>query len=257
MKARALKIRDDFSLSKCDPNEHGDWNERRAEKRLSALQKEMRDLQTKLFASQSKALLVILQGIDASGKDGTIKAVMSGINPLGCQVTAFKEPAGAETKHDYLWRIHNALPPKGFIGIFNRSQYEEILVPAVHESIDRSAIEKRYRQINQFERMLTEEGTTVIKFFLHISKKEQLQRLEMRLADPQKNWKYSKNDLVERKHWAAYMKEYERILQQCSTKWARWRLVPADHKWYRNLVVAEEIVRVLQSMNLKYPVIDK
>ncbi len=211
------------------------------------------DLQYRLAAENKRALLVILQGMDAAGKDGTIRHVMSGLNPQGCRVTSFKVPAGAETGHDFLWRIHRAVPAFGEIGIFNRSQYEDVLVARVHNLVPKPVWSCRYEQINAFEKMLSENGTTILKFFLHISPGEQKKRLEARVDDPSKNWKITPADVGERKYWGDYMQAYEDAIRKCGTEWAPWFVIPADKKWFRNLAVSEIIAEALEQMNPKTP----
>jgi PPK2 family polyphosphate:nucleotide phosphotransferase len=191
--------------------------------------------------------------MDASGKDGTVKHVMTGLNPRTCTVVSFKAPAGEELEHDYLWRIERVLPRKGYMGVFNRSQYEDVLAARVHKLVPREVWKERYDQINRFEQLKTELGISILKFFLHVSKDEQKQRLEERLASPQKNWKFSLADLKERELWDEYQEAYEDALGKCSTKPAPWYIIPADHKWYRNWMVARTIVEKLESMNPKYP----
>lgn len=213
----------------------------------------LRELQHLLYADKRYALLIVLQGLDASGKDGTIRHVMSGVNPQGCQVTSFKAPTDEELAHDFLWRIHQATPDRGKIGIFNRSQYEDVLVVRVHQLVGEQTWRKRYRQINDFERMLTENGVTILKFFLHISKGEQRKRFEARIRDSSRNWKLSLPDFEERQHWDDYVDAYEDALRKCSTDHAPWYVVPSDNKWFRNYVVAELIVSALNRMKLRYP----
>jgi PPK2 family polyphosphate:nucleotide phosphotransferase len=215
--------------------------------------KELAKLQNLLYAENRRSLLIILQGMDTSGKDGTIKHVMSGLSPLGVQVKAFKAPTEEELAHDFLWRVHQAVPRHGFIGIFNRSHYEDVLVVRVHDLVPRKVWRARYCQINDFEHMLVKNGVLILKFFLHISKAEQKRRLEERLSDPTRYWKFSLPDLEERGYWSAYRKAYEAALSECSTEHAPWHIVPADHKWYRNLVVAETIVQTLRDLDMKYP----
>jgi PPK2 family polyphosphate:nucleotide phosphotransferase len=178
---------------------------------------------------------------------------MSGLNPLGVQVHAFKEPSKEELAHDFLWRVHQKTPPRGVIGIFNRSHYEDVVVVRVHDLVPRKVWESRYDQINAFEKILVQNGTILLKFFLHISKGEQKKRLEERLSDPTRHWKLSREDVEERKLWGDYRKAYQAVLSLCSTKWAPWRIVPANHKWYRNLVVAQTMVETLRSLDMKYP----
>jgi PPK2 family polyphosphate:nucleotide phosphotransferase len=210
-------------------------------------------LQEILYAQAKYALLVILQGPDTSGKDGTIRRVFSLINPLGAVATSFKKPTPHELAHDFLWRIHKAVPAAGMIGIFNRSHYEDVLVPRVHGLVPADRIEARYRQITAFEQHLVENDVIILKFYLRISNKEQKSRLEARLKDPTKRWKFSADDLAERKHWDDYISAYETALQRCSTKWAPWFIVPADRKWYRDAVVARIVRATLEAMGLTYP----
>jgi PPK2 family polyphosphate:nucleotide phosphotransferase len=223
------------------------------EKPLAEQLKELAKLQNLLYAENRRSVLIILQGMDTSGKDGTIKHVMAGLSPLGVHVKAFKAPTGEELAHDFLWRVHQAVPRHGYIGIFNRSHYEDVLVARVHDLVPRKVWKARYRQINNFEQMLTKNGVVILKFFLHISKAEQKRRLEDRLHDPTRYWKFSLDDVKEREHWSAYRKAYEAALTKCSTEGAPWHIVPADHKWYRNLVVAETIVTALRDLDMKYP----
>src|SRR5437899_12387049 len=199
-------------------------------------------LQDVLYAERRHAVLVVLQGMDTSGKDGTVKHVMSGVNPSGCEVVPFKVPTDEEAAHDFLWRAHRAAPRRGHITIFNRSHYEDVLVTRVHRTVPRSVLKPRYHQINAFERILSENGTLILKFFLHISKAEQRRRLRERLEDPHKNWKFSEGDLKERALWTDYVAAYEKLLSRCSTDCAPWYVIPADHKWYRNLAVASVLV---------------
>jgi PPK2 family polyphosphate:nucleotide phosphotransferase len=213
----------------------------------------LEELQERLYAEHLRALLIVLQGVDASGKDGTIKHVMRGLNPQACSVVSFKVPAGEELDHDFLWRIERAMPRKGYIGVFNRSQYEDVLAARVHELVPEEVWKKRYDQINRFEKLKSELGITILKFFLHISKDEQRKRLEERLASPRKNWKFSLADVKERELWNEYQRAYKDVLTKCSTKWASWYIIPADHKWYRNWMVARTVVEKLESMNPKYP----
>jgi len=210
-------------------------------------------LQYLLYAEGKRSVLVVLQGIDAGGKDGTIRNVMSRMNPQGVHVTAFKVPEGAEKRHDYLWRVHNAVPGHGEIGIFNRSHYEDVLVVRVHNLVPKTVWKKRYQQINDFEQMLADSGTTIIKFFLLISKDEQKRRFEERLEDKTKNWKFSPGDVEERKYWDDYMAAFEDAIGKCSKPWAPWYVIPADRKWYRNLAVSEILVKTMENMKLAYP----
>jgi len=229
------------------------FGKRRDDKALEKTLNRLRELQHLLYADKRYALLIVLQGLDASGKDGTIRNVMSGVNPQGCEVTSFKAPSVEELAHDFLWRIHKAVPNLGNIGIFNRSHYEDVLIVRVHELVPREVWQKRFRQINDFEQMLTENGVAILKFFLHISRQEQRNRFEARIRDSSRNWKLSLPDFEERQHWSNYTEAYEEVLHKCSTTRAPWYVVPADHKWFRNYVVAELIVRALNRMRLKYP----
>lgn len=222
-------------------------------KPLKKLHKQMLKLQELLYAESQRALLIILQGMDTCGKDGTIRKVMAGINVQGCDVVNFKVPSADEISRDFLWRAHKAVPQKGKIGIFNRSHYEDVLVVRVHDLVPKSVWKQRYQQINDFEKMLVENGTVVLKFFLHISKDEQKDRLESRINDPTKHWKITEADLRERSYWDDYMQAYEAVLQKCSTEWAPWHIIPANKKWYRNLVITERIVETLEGLEMKFP----
>jgi PPK2 family polyphosphate:nucleotide phosphotransferase len=226
---------------------------RRNDKDLEKTLGRLTELQHMLYADQRYTLLIVLQGRDAAGKDGTIRKVMSGVNPQGCEVTSFKQPTTDELAHDYLWRVHRAVPRRGNIGIFNRSHYEDVLIARVHRLVPDAVWRKRYREINEFERMLHENGVTILKFFLHISKDEQKQRFEARMQDPTRNWKLSLPDFEERQHWDAYTEAYEDALRRCSSAWAPWYVIPADHKWFRNQLIAKLTVSALDSMKLKYP----
>lgn len=211
------------------------------------------ELQYTLYAEGRRSVLMVLQGMDTAGKDGTIRHVMSGTSPQSCKVTSFKVPTSYERAHDFLWRIHNAVPEKGNIGIFNRSHYEDVLVVRVHKLVPKKVWEARYDEINRFEKYLTENGTTVIKFFLHISKDEQKKRIEERIANPAKHWKLSEADLQERQYWDDYIEAYEDAIRKCNTKYAPWYIIPANHKWFRNLAVSKILVETLQDMDPKYP----
>lgn len=211
------------------------------------------ELQYLLYAENKRALLIVLQAMDTGGKDGTIRHVMSGLNPAGCRVKSFKVPTQEELDHDYLWRIHEAVPPKGEFGIFNRSHYEDVIVVRVHKLVPRSVWEKRYDEINAFERHLVENNVTVLKFFLHISKAEQKKRIEARIEDPERCWKLTPSDFEERKHWNEYQLAYDDALTRCSTKWAPWFIIPADKKWFRNLAVSQIMRETLEAMKMKFP----
>jgi PPK2 family polyphosphate:nucleotide phosphotransferase len=228
-------------------------DKKEAEKAIKKDIERLDELQERLYAEHNRSLLIILQGMDASGKDGTVKHVMTGLNPRTCTVVSFKVPAGEELNHDFLWRIERAMPQKGYMGVFNRSQYEDVLAARIHKLVPREVWKERYDQINRFEELKTELGISMLKFFLHISKDEQKKRLEDRLASPRKNWKFSQADLKERELWDDYQDAYEDALSKCSTKWAPWYIIPADYKWYRNWMVARTIVEKLESMDPKYP----
>jgi PPK2 family polyphosphate:nucleotide phosphotransferase len=249
-----------------DPGEKLGLDRENATRQLEAGVKQLAELQDKLYAQDTRSVLVIFQAMDAAGKDGTIKHVMSGLNPQGCQVFSFKAPSSEELDHDYLWRCSKALPERGRIGIFNRSYYEEVLVVRVHPEIlarqrlpehlkGKDIWKRRYQEINNFERYLTDNGTTILKFFLNISKAEQKRRFLARIAEPEKNWKFSAADALERAHWDAYMKAYEDCLRHTSTKWAPWYVIPADFKPATRLAVAFVITETLREMGLHYPIV--
>jgi PPK2 family polyphosphate:nucleotide phosphotransferase len=241
-------------LSKYDANDTLGWE--KGHKTKAALEKTVErldKLQYLLYAEHKHALLIVLQGLDAAGKDGTIRHVMAGINPQGCVVTPFKKPTPEEMSHDYLWRIHKAVPTIGDIGIFNRSHYEDVLVVRVHDLVPKGVWSKRYDQINSFEQMLTENNVRVLKFFLHISKDEQKERFQARIDDKDRRWKISDADFAERKFWDNYTKAYEDALSRCSTSAAPWYVIPSNKKWFRNLAVSHCIVEALEDMKMKFP----
>lgn len=240
-------------LKDYDPEDTGGLAKEEALEEFSKLHEDMNRLQEMLYAQGKHSLLVVLQGMDTSGKDGTIKHVFDYVNPIGVRIASFKAPTPQELSYDFLWRIHQQVPPKGYIGIFNRSHYEDVLVVRVNELVPKSIWQQRYDQINAFERLLAETGTTILKFYLHISKDEQKRRLEARLADPEKQWKFSTGDLPVREKWADYMDAYEDALTRCNTEHARWHIVPANVKWYRNLVISRTIVHTLKKMDLQFP----
>jgi PPK2 family polyphosphate:nucleotide phosphotransferase len=245
--ARKLKLEDwstDYDVDRKKEN---------VERELARLSSQMSELQYKLFAGKSQSLLIILQGVDASGKDGTIRHVMGALNPQSCYVKSFKAPTPEDMSHDYLWRVHMAIPQKGQIAIFNRSHYEDIIEVCVHNLVPKNEILSRYRQINDFERYLSENHVAILKFFLHISKGEQKKRLQERIEDPTKHWKISESDLRDRKYWDKYMESYEEAMSRCSTSWAPWYVIPANLKWFRNWAVAKIIVNKLDRMKLKFP----
>jgi PPK2 family polyphosphate:nucleotide phosphotransferase len=242
-----------IKLSHIDPSDTHGIDKEDAFEHLEKNLARLRVLQYLLYAEGRRSLLVVLQGIDAGGKDGTIQHVMSGLNPQGVRVTSFKVPEGAEKRHDYLWRVHHAAPEFGQIGIFNRSHYEDVLVVRVHDMVPKPVWSRRYEQINDFERMLSDNGTRVIKFLLYIDKDEQAKRFRERIEDKSKNWKFSPADLEERGYWDQYIDAYEDMLRQCSTKDAPWYVIPANRKWFRNLAVSQILREELEGMSLKYP----
>jgi PPK2 family polyphosphate:nucleotide phosphotransferase len=220
---------------------------------LEEIRRDLIDMQEVLYAQSKHAVLVVLQAMDTGGKDSTIRRVFGPLNPQGVRVTSFKAPTKEELAHDYLWRVHRNTPRKGIIGVFNRSHYEDVLVVRVHKLASRKEIDARYEQINAFEKHLVENGTTILKFFLHISKDEQKERLQSRLDRPDKHWKFNKADLEERKLWPKYMKAAEKMLSECSTRHAPWYIIPADRKWYRNLAIARILRHTMRRLKLRYP----
>jgi PPK2 family polyphosphate:nucleotide phosphotransferase len=243
----------EVDLRHFDPSETYGRERKPAEPELAEGLVRLGELQDRLWAEARHAVLVILQGIDAAGKDGTIRHVMSAFNPMGCPVTSFKVPTDDERGHDYLWRVHRRTPAKGEIGIFNRSHYEDVLVVRVHELVPRETWSRRYDQINAWERTLVEEGTTIVKFFLAIDQDEQRERLRDRVDDPAKRWKFRRADLDERALWDTYRRAFEEALGRCSTEWAPWYLVPSNRKWFRNLAVADILADVIDDLAPAYP----
>ncbi|NOX61483.1 MAG: polyphosphate kinase 2 family protein [Chloroflexi bacterium] len=241
-------------LSARDPDETGPFEKKKkARKELERLRTKLIALQDRFYAWNERSLLIVLQAMDTGGKDGTIKHVMRGVNPQGVQVTSFKAPTQEELAHDYLWRVHKAAPRRGRIGIFNRSHYEDVLVVRVHNLVSESVWSKRYDHINDFERLLADSGTVILKFYLHISREEQARRLQARLDNPDKRWKFSKGDLKERRLWDDYMAAYEDALSRCSTEHAPWYVIPSNRKWYRNLAIMSILVNALEDLNPVYP----
>lgn len=258
----------EHSVSDFDPAYTADLSKQNAKSQLTKDIEKLSELQSMLYAQDRYSILIIFQAMDAAGKDGTIKHVMSGINPQGCQVFSFKQPSAEELDHDYLWRINRCLPERGRIGIFNRSHYEDVLIPKVHpeiilsnklpgvetvEEIDPDFWKRRYRQINEFERYLTENGTVILKFFLNVSKEEQKKRFIERLEDKSKNWKFSSSDIKERQFWDKYMKAYGEVLTETSTELAPWYVIPADNKWFMRFAVGQIICERMKNLNLYYP----
>ena len=245
-------------LNKMDPDDTGDCKKTdkgkdKAKAITAELTGRLGELQERLYANGEQSMLLVLQGMDTSGKDGTIKSVMSGVNPQGCKVASFKAPSSTELARDFLWRVHREAPPKGHIGIFNRSHYEDVLITRVNGWVTDKVVKQRFNQIREFEELLYENGTTILKFFLHISKEEQKERLEERIHDPEKRWKFNEGDLEERKLWKDYRRAFEDMLRATSTVHAPWYVVPANRKWYRNLAVASTIVEAMTDLNLKRP----
>lgn len=241
-------------LSKVDASgTFGHGKKEAAVEEVSANQSRIAELSEMLYADNRSALLLVFQGMDTSGKDGTIRHVLSGIDPAGCVVTSFKAPTQEELDHDYLWRIHAAVPRKGEIGVFNRSHYEDVGVVRVKGLVPEKVWRARYAEINAFERLLSDSGTVILKFFLHISKGEQRERLLERVNDPKKNWKMNLADLGERERWDGYMEAYSEALTECSTNHAPWYLIPSDKRWFRNLAVSRVVVETLEAMPLRYP----
>jgi PPK2 family polyphosphate:nucleotide phosphotransferase len=224
-----------------------------AEIEFKALRDEFVELQRRLYAENKQKLLIVLQANDAGGKDSTIRKVTRGVNPQGVRVASFKAPSKEELDHDFLWRIHKAVPATGMIGIFNRSHYEDVLVVRVHDMVPENVWRPRYDHINNFEKLLSDSGTTILKFYLHISKEEQKERFQSRLDDPSKHWKFSMEDLEKRKFWDDYIAAFQDMLNRCSTAYAPWYVIPADQKWYRNLSITRVIVQTLQEMDPQYP----
>jgi PPK2 family polyphosphate:nucleotide phosphotransferase len=243
-----------FRLQDFDPR----YDDETSDKQSSAAEiednaREMADLAYRLFAENRRALLLVLQGMDTSGKDGTIRTVMRGMNPQSCQVVPFKQPSDEELDHDFIWRVHRAVPRRGNIGIFNRSHYEDVLVVRVHNLVPESEWRTRYDRINDFERLLTEGSVTIVKCFLHISKDAQRERLQARLDNANKRWKFRQGDLTERKLWDSYQAAYEDALNLCNTECAPWHVIPSDRKWYRNLTVSRLLLATLRELDPQFP----
>jgi len=230
-----------------------DGDKKKGEARTAKLNKQLEHLQEVLYAEGEHKVLIVIQAMDTGGKDGVIGHVFDGVNPQGVRVAAFKKPTPAEMAHDYLWRVHPHTPGSGEMVIFNRSHYEDVLVVRVHNFVPEDVWRRRYEQINAFEKLLAEEGTTILKFYLHIDLDEQKERLQARLDNPEKLWKFAKGDLDERKRWPEYMRAYEEMLSKTSTAWAPWHIIPANRKWYRNLVISQIMVDTLEGLEMNYP----
>ncbi|HEX9996399.1 MAG TPA: polyphosphate kinase 2 family protein [Abditibacterium sp.] len=245
------------SLKDIDSSSKGDFSEKSETlERLKVLHERLVELQQRLYAENKQSLLIIFQAMDTGGKDGAAKSLLTGIDPAGIAVTSFKVPTAQELAHDFLWRIHAAAPARGLIGVWNRSHYEDVLVPRVHNWIDKKTCEARYSHINDFEQLLSENGTTIVKFFLHISKDEQKERLQARLNDPAKHWKFNAGDLKERAKWDDYQTAYEDAINATSTEIAPWHIVPANSKWARNIAIAETVTAAFEAMDPQFPTPD-
>ncbi len=249
-----VKLRQHISLNDVDPDgREGLLDKQEAEPLIQHYAERLRDLQYRLYAESGRSLLICLQALDAGGKDGTIRHVLGYMNPQGCRVQAFKQPTPEEQSHDFLWRAHRAVPARGEVVIFNRSYYEDVLVTRVHGMIDKKACRQRFRAIKQFEKHLADHGTHILKFYLHISKQEQLQRLQRRLDDPNRWWKVTESDFLERKYWQDYQHAFEDVFFHCNSKKSPWFIIPSNYKWYRNLIVSRIVVEYLDSMDLQLP----
>jgi PPK2 family polyphosphate:nucleotide phosphotransferase len=242
-----------FKIAKFAPDDTHGISKKHAASAHPGHVERLAELHDLLYAEHKRSLLIVLQGMDASGKDGTIKHVMSGVNPQGCNVISFKQPSVLELDHDFLWRVHAAVPPKGTIGIFNRSHYEDVLITRVHKLVPPDVWKRRYAEINDFEEMLAQNDVCILKFFLHMSSDEQRKRFDERLSDPRKNWKASPADFKEREYWDQYQAAYEDIVAKCGTREAPWYVIPSDHKWFRNFAVAEIVIQTLESFKMRYP----
>jgi PPK2 family polyphosphate:nucleotide phosphotransferase len=240
-------------LKNLDPSFTGNHTKKRALERTKELWDRMNDLQLRLYAEGKRSILICLQALDAGGKDGVVTHVVGALNPAGCIVASFKEPTKEELAHDFLWRIEAKAPKRGEIAIFNRSHYEDVLVVRVHDLVPKKVWSKRYEQINDFEQRLATNGTHILKFFLHISKEEQLKRFEERLDNPAKQWKISESDYAEREYWDDYEKAYEAVFDKCNTSDAPWFVIPADNKWFRDLAMSEIIVEAIEDLKIQVP----
>ena len=253
MKDQPVLIKGKIRLKDFDPAYTGEVDKEKAKTKSVECQEHIGHLQDLLYANSSHSILLVFQGMDASGKDGSVRHVLMHVNPAGVETANFKVPSTEERAHDYLWRIHKALPRHGNIGVFNRSHYEAVLVERVLKIVPKEIWSRRYDEIVNFERLLVESGVVLLKFYLHLSKAEQACRLKARLSDPRKNWKFSTDDLKTREHWREYMKAYEDVLNKTSHEQARWHLIPADHKWYRDYLIARTVVRAMEDLKLKWP----
>ena len=254
-KPTVVKPGSKFDLKKIPtgPDDDINFGKAEAKARIAENAIEMADLAKKLYAENQRSVLLVLQGMDTAGKDGTIRSVMTGTNPTSCQVNSFKQPSAEELEHDFLWRCHAVAPRKGNIGIFNRSHYEDVLIVRVHDIVPKKVWSQHYGLINDFEKLLDATGTKIVKCFLHISKETQRERLQARLDDPAKHWKFSMGDLEERKLWSDYQAAYTDALQKCNTRPAPWHVIPSDKKWYRNLVVSQLLLKTLRGLKPEFP----
>jgi PPK2 family polyphosphate:nucleotide phosphotransferase len=253
MHLKPVKPGDKVHLDKIPTDSDGGLNKDDAEDMLEKHKERLAELQEVLYASQNRAILIVLQAMDTGGKDSTIRSVFTGFNPQGCRVVSFKAPNETEREHDFLWRIHQHVPQDGYITVFNRSHYEDVLVVRVKGLAPKSRWQARYDEINAFEKMLHGEGTVIVKFFLHISKAYQKERLQRRLDNPDKLWKFNPQDLVERGRWHEYQRAYEDAIEKCSTEHAPWYIVPAETRWFRNLAIAATLVKTMELLKLEYP----
>lgn len=250
-----VKPGDKIEISKLDPDGESDVDTKKgdAKNEIKNLTKKLDDLQSVLYSEHKHKLLIVLQGMDTAGKDGTIRHIFEGVNPSGVRVAHFREPSVEEKEHGFLWRVYKEIPADGEIVIFNRSHYEAVLIERVHNIVPRSVWEKRYGEINMFERLLNEENVRICKFFFHISREEQKKRIDERLEDPSKEWKFNEDDVAERKFWTEYMRAYEDVLNLTSKEYAPWYAVPSNHRWLRDLVVSTVVVQTLESFSMKRP----
>lgn len=249
-----VKAGDKIRLDKIDASFHDSIkDEGAALDDIEKYKRKLRELQYLMYAEHKRSLLICLQGRDAAGKDGTINHVLGAMNPQGCTVTGFKQPSKAEAEHDFLWRCHKVTPRRGHVAIFNRSHYEDVLIQRVHKLVPKKVWSGRYEHINNFEKLLTDNGTTVLKFYLHIDQDEQLERFKKRIDDPARHWKISNSDYSEAHYWGDYTKAFETVLKKCSSDYAPWFVIPANHKWFRNLAVSQIVVRALESMKMDFP----
>jgi len=250
-----VPLKGKIKLKDYDPNDSKlfEGNKKDGKEALQKLNAELETLQEEFYAEGKHRLLIVLQAMDTGGKDGVIRAVFEGVNPQGVKVASFKTPTPVELAHDYLWRVHQQTPGKGEMVIFNRSHYEDVLVVRVHNLVPEEVWSKRYQHIREFERVLADEGTTILKFYLHIDLKEQAERFLARVEDPTKQWKFNPGDLDERARWDDYMKAYEDMLSQTSTAWAPWYVIPSNKKWYRNWLISKIVIKTLKNLDMRYP----